>query len=75
MVGFSTKVSLTAASTSYYQKKHALVKGWRKIFKNDDLGFYWVQLVNFRKANVPEITDLRRSTQTPQAVMGGPKIK
>ncbi len=32
---------------SYYHKKHALVKGWRKLF-NPDLAFYWVQLADFR---------------------------
>ncbi len=36
---------------SYYHKKHALVNGWRKVFQNDELGFYWVQLANFRKPN------------------------
>ena len=35
---------------SYYHKKKALVHGWRKLF-NADLGFYWVQLANFRKPN------------------------
>lgn len=34
---------------SYYHKKHALVKGWRKLF-NPELAFYWVQLANFRAA-------------------------
>jgi sialate O-acetylesterase len=33
---------------SYYHKKHALVNGWRKVFQNKDLGFYWVQLANFQ---------------------------
>ncbi len=37
--------------TSYYHKKHALVKGWRKVFQNKDLAFYWVQLANFQKEN------------------------
>ena len=36
---------------SYYHKKHALVNGWRKVFQNDKLAFYWVQLANFRKEN------------------------
>ncbi|SVC38534.1 uncharacterized protein METZ01_LOCUS291388, partial [marine metagenome] len=36
---------------SYYHKKHALVNGWRKVFQNKDLGFYWVQLANFRQPN------------------------
>ncbi|MFP6854961.1 MAG: sialate O-acetylesterase, partial [Opitutales bacterium] len=27
---------------SYYHKKHALVNGWRKVFQNENLGFYWV---------------------------------
>ena len=34
---------------TYYQKKHALVNGWRKAFHNPNLGFYWVQLCNFQK--------------------------
>ena len=38
-----------AEGITYYQKKHALVKGWRKAFQNPNLGFYWVQLCNFRK--------------------------
>ena len=37
--------------TSYYQKKHALVNGWRKAFQNKDLAFYWVQLANYQKEN------------------------
>ena len=36
---------------SYYHKKHALVNGWRKVFQNKDLGFYWVQLANFQNPN------------------------
>jgi len=34
---------------TYYQKKHALVKGWRNAFQNPNLGFYWVQLCNFKQ--------------------------
>lgn len=33
----------------YNYMTEALVKGWREVFKNDDLSFYWVQLANFRK--------------------------
>jgi sialate O-acetylesterase len=29
--------------------KEALVKGWRSVFKNDGLSFYWVQLANFQQ--------------------------
>lgn len=36
---------------TYYQKKHALVNGWRKVFQNKNLAFYWVQLANFRNEN------------------------
>ncbi len=36
---------------SYYHKKKALVNGWRKVFQNPDLAFYWVQLANFRAPN------------------------
>jgi sialate O-acetylesterase len=35
---------------SYYHKKQALVNSWRELF-NPDLGFYWVQLANFRSPN------------------------
>jgi sialate O-acetylesterase len=39
---------------SYYHKKHALVNGWRKVFQNKDLAFYWVQLANFQQPkNIP----------------------
>lgn len=34
---------------SYYHKKHALVNGWRKAFQNPNLGFYWVQLCNYKE--------------------------
>ena len=36
---------------SYYHKTHALVNGWRRVFQNKDLAFYWVQLANFQKEN------------------------
>lgn len=29
----------------------ALVKGWRTVFENDELSFYWVQLANFQNPN------------------------
>ena len=38
-----------AEGVTYYQKKHALVKGWRKAFQNPNLGFYWVQLCNWKE--------------------------
>lgn len=34
----------------YNHLKEALVKGWRTVFQNPDLSFYWVQLANFRQA-------------------------
>jgi len=40
-----------AEGDSYYQKTHALVNGWRKVFRNDSLAFYWVQLANFKQEN------------------------
>ena len=40
-----------AEGRSYYHKKHALVNGWRRAFRNDKLAFYWVQLANFQKPN------------------------
>jgi len=33
----------------YEFMKEALVKGWRAVFENEDLSFYWVQLANFQK--------------------------
>lgn len=33
----------------YEYLKEALVKGWRTVFENDNLSFYWVQLANFQK--------------------------
>jgi sialate O-acetylesterase len=33
---------------SYFHKMQALIAGWRNVFANDDLGFYFVQLANFR---------------------------
>ncbi len=35
----------------YNHLKEALVKGWRSVFENEDLSFYWVQLANFQKPN------------------------
>lgn len=32
----------------YDHLKEGLVKGWRSVFENDDLSFYWVQLANFQ---------------------------
>ena len=40
-----------AEGRSYYHKKHALVNGWRRAFRNDQLAFYWVQLANFQQPN------------------------
>jgi len=35
----------------YEYQKEALVKGWRTVFDNKDLAFYWVQLANFQQPN------------------------
>ncbi|HCQ32933.1 MAG TPA: sialate O-acetylesterase, partial [Verrucomicrobiales bacterium] len=35
----------------YEYLKEALVNGWRSVFKNDKLSFYWVQLANFQGPN------------------------
>ena len=35
----------------YDQLKEALVKGWRTVFKNEDLSFYWVQLADFGRGH------------------------
>jgi len=37
---------------SYYQKKHALVNGWRKAFQNPELAFYWTQLCSWDHGNL-----------------------
>jgi sialate O-acetylesterase len=36
---------------SYHHKMKALIRGWRTVFENDDLGFYFVQLADFRDPN------------------------
>jgi sialate O-acetylesterase len=41
--------SNAADGLQYEYLKEALVKGWRKVFENDDLSFHWVQLANFRQ--------------------------
>ena len=60
---------------TYYQKKRALVQGWRKAFQNPDLGFYWVQLCNFRKANVMEVKDPSKEESRPGGGDGWAKIR
>ena len=40
--------SNTSQGLYYQYLQEALVDGWRKVFENDDLSFYWVQLANFR---------------------------
>lgn len=35
----------------YAELKRALVRGWRKVFENDEMSFYWVQLANFQQPN------------------------
>ena len=35
----------------YEHLKYALVKGWREVFQNDDLSFYWVQLADFGRGH------------------------
>ena len=60
---------------TYYQKKHALVKGWRKAFQNPNLGFYWVQLCNFRKPNVMEVKDPKKEESRPEGGDGWAKLR
>ena len=36
---------------SYYQKMSALVLGWRKVWQQNEMPFYFVQLANFQGAN------------------------
>ncbi len=35
----------------YNYLTEALVKGWRSVFQNDDLSFYWVQLADFGRGH------------------------
>ena len=35
----------------YNYLKEALVKGWREVFKNEDLSFYWVGLAGFKRGH------------------------
>ena len=35
----------------YEYLKEALVKGWRSVFKNEELSFYWVQLADFGRGH------------------------
>ncbi len=36
---------------TYLHKKQALVRGWRTVFAQPDLAFYWVQLANFKQSD------------------------
>ena len=36
---------------SYFQKKHALIEGWRKAWGQGNFPFYFVQLANFQNPN------------------------
>jgi sialate O-acetylesterase len=36
---------------SYYQKMKALIQGWRTVFKQPDMSFYYVQLADFRSSD------------------------
>lgn len=38
----------------YADKMQALIKGWRTVFNNEDLGFYFVQLAPYNYGNSPE---------------------
>ena len=60
---------------SYYHKKHALVNGWRKVFQNKDLAFYWVQLANFRKPNVRVVEDPKKEFSNAAGGDGWAKIR
>ena len=40
--------SNAADGLRYELLTEALVKGWRSVFENDDISFYWVQLANFQ---------------------------
>lgn len=39
---------------SYGSKFRALIHGWRKLFEQADLPFYWVQLANYRGPSDPD---------------------
>ncbi|MDE0827532.1 MAG: hypothetical protein OSA48_12105, partial [Akkermansiaceae bacterium] len=43
--------SNAADGLRYEYLKEALVKGWRSVFENDELSFYWVQLADFQQPN------------------------
>ncbi len=60
---------------SYYHKKHALVNGWRKVFQNKDLAFYWVQLANFRKPNVRVVEDPKKELSNAAGGDGWARIR
>jgi sialate O-acetylesterase len=60
---------------SYYHKKHALVNGWRKVFQNKNLAFYWVQLANFQKPNVRVVQDPKKEFSNPGGGDGWAKIR
>jgi sialate O-acetylesterase len=42
-------------TTSYTDKMHALVNGWRNVFQNDELAFYYVQLAPYKKYKTPDL--------------------
>ncbi len=52
----------------YAEKMKALILGWRKIFQNDDLPFYYVQLAPFDYGNnpqaLPEIWEAQAAVET-----------
>ena len=63
----------------YAEKMKALIQGWRKVFNNDDLGFYYVQLAPYiygadREQRLPEFWEAQSSVEkalpkTGQAVI------
>ncbi|MDR3182227.1 MAG: 9-O-acetylesterase [Planctomycetaceae bacterium] len=52
----------------YAQKMEALIKGWRTVFNNPDLGFYYVQIAPFIYGNpdptkLPELQEAQSSVE------------
>ena len=50
----------------YHEKMKALIQGWRSVFNNDDMPFYFVQLAPFRYGGsemaLPEIWEAQTAT-------------
>ncbi|MDR0327007.1 MAG: 9-O-acetylesterase, partial [Planctomycetaceae bacterium] len=58
----------------YAEKMKALIQGWRKVFNNPDLGFYYVQLAPFIYGNngttLPELWEAQSSVEKALPLTG-----